>query len=385
MLQIFHRPELAHQLALRVVDPPATSATRSGLFLSAPRRTGKSTFLREDLIPALENAGALVLYVDLWQQRDADPGDTIIAAVGSALKREAGALKRLLDSTGIQRISGLSVGSLSISLDEADAGKGVNVSTTQALAALSDETRRVIVLIIDEAQHAITTSAGANALFGLKAARDELNGSRHHGLRIIATGSSSDKLAMLRNSKQQAFFGAPLVPFPALGKDYVRWFIEQQENVEDLDVDEVARWFDRAGHRPELLGAAMDAVTYEIGADQGTIVARLEQAIDREIAASYRETLDAVRALSPLQSSVLREMAARGTGYAPFETSTLKRYAATLDEIDPDGGVTPTATNVQRALSTLQKHGLVWRASRGSYALEEPQLADLLRREGMID
>lgn len=81
------------------------------------------------------------------------------------------------------------------------------------------------VLIVDEAQHAITSELGANALFALKAARDELNSSAHHGLRIVATGSNRDKLAMLRNSKEQAFFGAPLVNFSPLGKDYIEWFV----------------------------------------------------------------------------------------------------------------------------------------------------------------
>ncbi|MEX5618452.1 ATP-binding protein, partial [Pseudomonas syringae] len=79
------------------------------------------------------------------------------------------------------------------------------------------------VLMIDEAQHAITTEAGVAALFALKAARDELNSSRHHGLRIVCTGSNRDKLAMLRNSKDQAFFGASMVPFPTLDQNYIDW------------------------------------------------------------------------------------------------------------------------------------------------------------------
>ncbi len=88
-------------------------------------------------------------------------------------------------------------------------GLSKGVSLTAALAALSDETGQLIVLIIDEPQHAIASAAGADALFALKAARDELNSSAHQGLRIVATGSNQDKLAMLRNSKDQAFFGAP--------------------------------------------------------------------------------------------------------------------------------------------------------------------------------
>ena len=74
------------------------------------------------------------------------------------------------------------------------------------------------MLIVDEAQHAITSDAGADALFALKAARDELNSSAHHGLRVVATGSNRDKLAMLRNSKDQAFFGEGFDIRPQRGK-----------------------------------------------------------------------------------------------------------------------------------------------------------------------
>lgn len=35
------------------------------LFLAAPRRTGKSTFLRQDLAPEAENLDWLPIYVDL--------------------------------------------------------------------------------------------------------------------------------------------------------------------------------------------------------------------------------------------------------------------------------------------------------------------------------
>ncbi len=67
MSPIYHRPDLAHEMATQLLSPGVLDqGLRSGLFLSGLRRTGKTTFLRQDLIPALENAGALVIYVDLW-------------------------------------------------------------------------------------------------------------------------------------------------------------------------------------------------------------------------------------------------------------------------------------------------------------------------------
>ena len=58
---VFHRPKVAASIATMVLEASATSGYASGLFLAAPRRTGKSTFLREDLRPKLEAQGALVL------------------------------------------------------------------------------------------------------------------------------------------------------------------------------------------------------------------------------------------------------------------------------------------------------------------------------------
>ena len=49
--EVFHRLELAARLVADLLEPPAASPVRSGLFLAAPRRTGKSTFLIAALVP----------------------------------------------------------------------------------------------------------------------------------------------------------------------------------------------------------------------------------------------------------------------------------------------------------------------------------------------
>jgi len=67
MAHVYPRPELAERMAQQLLNPgPLDEGLRSGLFLTGSRRTGKTTFLVNDLIPALEAAGAVVIYVDLW-------------------------------------------------------------------------------------------------------------------------------------------------------------------------------------------------------------------------------------------------------------------------------------------------------------------------------
>lgn len=378
-MSIFHRGALADDLAARLLAAPSTSASGSGLFLAAPRRTGKSTFLREDLRPALERRGATVIYADLWADRTADPGTVIVAAIRAALAQRAGVVARLARSSGLDRVT---VGGLAFGLDRVGLGQGVSLST--ALAALSDEARAMTVLIVDEAQHAITSDAGADALFALKAARDELNSSAHHGLRVVATGSNRDKLAMLRNSKDQAFFGAPLVNFPPLGPDYIAWFIGQLPFGPELDAAQVHQWFTEAAHRPEILGGAVDALLYDLDARPGQFAQRLHQLVQAQVQASNAEALRVVHSLTPLQSAVLRVMAAAGADYAPFEAQTMARYRQTLATIAPGATVEPETNNVQQALVALQDKALVWKAARGVYALEDSFLADLMRQAGML-
>lgn len=378
-MSIFHRVALADDLAARLLAAPSTSASGSGLFLAAPRRTGKSTFLREDLRPALERRGATVIYADLWADRTADPGTVIVAAIRAALAQRAGVVARLARSSGLDRVT---VGGLAFGLDRVGLGQGVSLST--ALAALSDEARAMTVLIVDEAQHAITSDAGADALFALKAARDELNSSAHHGLRVVATGSNRDKLAMLRNSKDQAFFGAPLVNFPPLGPDYIAWFIGQLPFGPELDAAQVHQWFTEAAHRPEILGGAVDALLYDLDARPGQFAQRLHQLVQAQVQASNAEALRVVHSLTPLQSAVLRVMAAAGADYAPFEAQTMARYRQTLATIAPGATVEPETNNVQQALVALQDKALVWKAARGVYALEDSFLADLMHQAGML-
>jgi hypothetical protein len=378
---VYHRPELAARLAKLIMQVAVGSSASSGVFLAAPRRTGKSTFAREDLRPALEKAGAIVLYADLWQDLTKDPGLVIVEAIREAVGRSDGFITRLAKASGIEKVA---VGGLNFSLDKIGLGKDIDLTT--ALVALSDESQKLIVLMIDEAQHAITTEAGVAALFALKAARDELNSSRHHGLRVVCTGSNRDKLAMLRNSKDQAFFGASMVPFPTLDRNYIDWLCEHIDLPSPLDPAEVFELFKESGYRPEMLGAAADAIRFDFFIDPENVrerFAELVRAQADELNANLKKVL---HSLTPIQSAVIRVMGSMGDSYAPFEAPTMDLYAAAMKQ----AGIAQTAIKVevpgvQQALIALQEKNLVWKASRGVYAVDEHVIVDLLRADGLLE
>jgi len=225
---IYHRPVLAHRLASMLLgNDPLSGAGRSGLFLSAPRRTGKSTFLRNDLIPAVENAGAVAIYVDLWADKTRDAGDLIAEAIRDALAAQSGKVARGLRTLARIKKAGAKgelagfKGEFGFELETIGEPHGTTLA--KALEALYRRLEKPIVLIIDEAQHALSTERGADTLFALKAARDALNlAARKPQLAIVATGSARGKIADMVMRRNQAFYGASVETFPPLGEPFVR-------------------------------------------------------------------------------------------------------------------------------------------------------------------
>jgi len=203
-------------------------------------------------------------------------------------------------------------------------------------------------------------------------------------LRVVATGSNRDKLAMLRSSRDQAFFGAPLVNFPPLGEDYIAWFCARAGLPGPLDPVQVMEIFRRASFRPELLGAAADMLRFEFDLRANAVPAEFAKAVDAQIEASNSELLRVVHSLTPLQSAVLRVLAARGNDYAPFEAGTIAAYQTVLQATGQPTDAKVDVPGVQQALLALQEKSLVWRAARGIYALEETSLSELMAADGLL-
>lgn len=190
---------------------------------------------------------------------------------------------------------------------------------------------------------------------------------------------------MLRNSKDQAFFGAPMVKFPTLGKDYIEWFCSNAGLPFPLDPEEVWQLFGEAGYRPELLGSAADKFRFDFEADATNGPERFATEV-RQLAADLNKTLRSViHGLTPIQSAVLRVMATAGDNYAPFEASTMAKYknAQELAGV-PAEDVKVDVAGAQQALIALQEKKLVWRAARGVYAVEEKAIIELLRADGLL-
>ncbi|WP_144174106.1 hypothetical protein [Pseudomonas sp. Kh13] len=355
----------------------------SGMFLAAPRRTGKSTFLNNDFIPECVRRGWLPVYVDLWSDRDAAPAELISGAIGAALGHFEGALAKAAKKAGIDKVNLLRT--LSWDFTRPHLPEGTTLA--QALAVLHQVSGQMVVLIIDEAQHALNSKDGLNAMFALKAARDHLNrGDRPDGLRLVFTGSSRDKLANLVLKSKQPFFGASITPFPLLGREYVEFITalwnQRLADSNQFKVEDLAYAFELVGRRPEMLNKLLAEVSVGLG-EAGNLGELLRNGVLNHQAGVWSDYESAWNELSPLQQAVLEVMAERTLGrqpFSPFAEQTLADVSRKLELAQTEANA--STPNVQKALDALRDKELVWKANRGEYALEDTAMAEWLTSVG---
>ncbi|OYQ41260.1 ATPase [Rhodoferax sp. TH121] len=258
--QIFHRKTYAEQMAQQLLQPsPLHMNVRSGVFLSGIRRVGKTTFLRRDLVPALEALGALVIYVDLWADRSKSPAALVLEAVRNTL------LQLQTPGSGLlQRFKGLNLGAAGFSFGFQLDSLGTTSGTTlaQAFAELVAKAQVNVVLIVDEVQQALGSEDGNSLLHALKAARDAVNsqpGTPGHFL-FLGTGSHKSLITDMATRRAQPFTGALTTAYQVLEQDFVQWQLDAIATTPGVVLPSVAvAWagFQLMGHRPEELLKAL--------------------------------------------------------------------------------------------------------------------------------
>jgi hypothetical protein len=361
----YQRPELAASLCDSLQGIGIADA-RSGLFLAAPRRTGKSTFLRMDLLPALQKKGWTTVYVDLWTNKATDPAVLISNQVKNVLAKFAGVIAKLAKSAGLEKVNvfgALSLNLSSLSLPD-------NVTLADALEALALASKTPVVVVIDEAQQALSTPAGMDAMFALKAARDRINqDGENQKLFLVFTGSNQDKLSHLVIKKNQPFYGCRIAKFPLLDRkfsdQYTAHINAKLAPSNQFKADDVFAAFKLVGHRPEMLRNVIADVALDAGAD--TLAAQLQTG-----ASSFRERIwgemgSEFAALTAIQRAVLGRLIQEGKNYSPFTDASLKAYSALA-------GKDVSVGDAQAALLALREKNLVWQAAYGDYSLEDESM-----------
>lgn len=358
-----------------VVPSPA-----SGTFLSAQRRRGKTTFLLRDLIPELQSRGLLVIYIDLWSNKQIDPASLLADAISKALSSpesktgKARALTKQIDSIGIPGLANIKFAKESVSLD---------LTLTQTFETIFEArlaNKKLVdprmVLIIDEAQHALSSDSGVAMMYALKAVREKLNNSPHASsgppLILIFTGSSRSKLGSLLQSSKDPFYGAKVSTFPSLGDDYcdsVTALLNSRLKA-NSQVDKLAirAAFSRLQFKPEALRAAIAKAlaTYPVGEQNGPGLDQLiEHASKEEAGEASLQLQHTFNSLTSLQKAVFVGVLQGGETFIPYGQSARKDYALYQGKKGLE-----SEANVQAAINALIDQELLWKPRRGNLQLD---------------
>jgi hypothetical protein len=365
----FHRTELAQGMAQQLLKPTfLDTSLRSGLFLSGQRRVGKTTFLASDLIPALERMGAIVIYVDLWSQPQANPADLVHDAIFRTLddlqKPGSGILQKLKHVSAIEAgVAGFKFG-----FKLAEVGKEGGVSLALAFTELIDQAKTNVVLIIDEVQHALGSADGDNMLHALKATRDAINtrpGTPGYFL-FLGTGSHRARVQELALKGNQAFNGAVTHEFPVLGRDFIEYILEQVKPLLGTRAPSLAvtaQAFQKMGSRPEELMKALNILR---GLPQGTDPDEHLPTIAQSLGAAAADVeIQKVEALGPLAQAVFSRICTIGGNVkGGFTAEALKEYSAHI-------GREVAAPEVQNVLGLMTGANLLMRVGHGCYGVTD--------------
>ncbi|MEZ2299443.1 ATP-binding protein [Variovorax sp. RCC_210] len=369
----FHRPQLAAEMAEQLLRPRGLMKTvRSGLFLGGQRRIGKTTFLRSDLIPALEAQGAIVVYVDLWSNTAAKPSDLLLAAVRNTLadlqradSKAVGVLKRL---------KGLDLGAagFKFGFSLADLGKDEGNTLAGAFSELVRLAKTDVVVIIDEVQHAMGSDDGEHMLLALKAARDAINliPDPHGYFLFLGTGSHRARVRELTIQGKQAFNGATSQDFPVLQIDFVEWLLKEAElGARTPSVGATFECFERLGRRPEELMKALVALVQApnfTDADQD--IRAITEGVRQSAAALDLARLDE---LGPVALAVFGYVCTQGG-------QGVKRLfsSATLDHYGAEVGRAVGVEEIQKIANYLVHANILVRDGHGIYGVSDPFVAE---------
>ena len=361
----FPRTALAQELVAALQGKTFTGDAHNGLFLAAPRRTGKSTFLQGDLLPALERAGVVVVYVDLWADVRRDPGALIAEAIARALEPRLGLVARTARKAGVDKVK---VGGLEV--DASRIGKVDGLTLVDALRLLHEAAGQPVALIVDEAQHALTSEAGETAMTALKSARDQLNRPDAVNLMLVMSGSDRDKLLRLVNTAGAPFYGSQVQRMPALGQDFIEHvatLVEaQRPELTPVDRTALQQAFALFGFRPQFFMAALGQVLSPLAGLTGRFEPALLAAAQQQQADDEAQMESDYLGLRPTEQAVLWRLLEQGPRYRPYDAEALRFYR-------DKAGHGVSVAQAQKALEALRARmpALVWKSARGEYALED--------------
>lgn len=360
-LWYFTRPKLAARLADRVF-----AHERVALF--GKRQTGKTTLLREEVMPEVTARRGLPIYVECWADKN-DP----LGSINYALQKALDTL--LVEPTGIKRklntpVRKIGVAGATVEFADPPTRQIPQSKYLQVDALLSrilEETKKPVLLVFDEFQ-AVATGPNADAASAaLRAALTQA--SKRVG--VIFSGSSEVMLLESFSRSKAPLYGfANPEPYPLLGDDFVAHIARKYKAATSRELPQVdaVRVFDQLGHQPEpFLNAVANTMANARWRLDDGLNAMLDPTVRNKWTINWFSLTD-------LQRVAIRVVF---DGKAPTSAETVRDAAQQLGQAQ----VSPSS--MLRAVEALVAKGLVEAeitAQGKRYVVDDPVMRSWLTR-----
>jgi len=357
--QIWHcpRPNLADSYLALLSTGLVVSTS-----IFAPRRTGKTVFLRQDLTPAALGKGYVVAYADLWQTRQS-PGVALIRGLEEAQAPKTLAQKALLGlRRPVKSLKGSAkIGELGLGLEVAlEDPRGTATEMALRIEQLVEQlaAKKPLLLLVDEAQELARTKDAELIATALRTAMTK----HRDRMRVVFTGSSRSQLAHVFSNTDAPLYtvGATVNDFPLLGREFVEFVATKFHQACGRRLDGEALWkeFQDFKQQPEPLLSSVVALLMDPNQTLGAVCER--ERAEQNKAENHEGTW---AALDPLQRQLVL-LASNNPQAKPFAKSTLTTLAKKLGLTSLD------AASVQYALRRLAEKNVVVKSPRGIFEFE---------------
>jgi uncharacterized protein len=330
-----------------------------------PRQTGKTTLLRDEVIPYVRSRDCLAIYIDCWMDMD-DP----LQGINYALQKALDGLSvkpRGLKRTGSTAVKKLGLMGASIDLGEAPkrqtpARPGLVFDSL--LTQILEETRHDVVLVFDEFQAIASVKNGPQISASLRAALTQAD--KRTG--AIFSGSSDVQLLDMFSRASTPLYGfAKTEGYEPLGLDFIG-FVARKFNEatrRDLNIVLAQDAFQELGTQPEPF---LHAVSLAMANPKWSLANALDEMLGLQSTNKWSATW---RGLTGLQQAALKLIF---DDRAPTSADSVAWAATQL-------GARVQPSSISRALEALGAKGILERKVDGrGWSLIDPVQRAWLRR-----
>jgi len=284
-LPYFPRPQLLESVLKLLMSG-------ANVTLFAPRRHGKTWFVRYELLPALHEAGWFAGRVDLWRNRD-NPALGLVEGLEALAYASPKSVLPSIRSLTIRSVrSTFKLPGVDIEGEWVPSTGHVTPEGTlenrlaNALQMIASKGGHA-VLALDEFQ-ALADKSSDNFVAAFRTALQDLEG----GLSVIFTGSSRLGLTNLfKRAKAPLFRSAEAVTLPHLGDDFVDSRADYLRDIAGIEVDRglLKNIFPKLCHTPLFINEIVRNILVSGSPD---VVAALAQWVEAKKSEEYSELLD---------------------------------------------------------------------------------------------